>query len=429
MPQINDLPPEILGEVFVQVATPESQDICFPSKINFASPAPYSPNYRSPASPYSISHVCRGWRDTALNTAALWSRLCVVQPQREEIVHLLKEWVTRAGCLPIHLSLYEHTYQPSATVAVLVFFLNSIHRCTSFEMEVKSLAGRHPNYTRIGSRQPTVLLQSVSVRIDETPGSTALYVPFIFTRLLSSPNLRFVQWHHNQVIHLSIASHYWSELRELKLATEIDLVDLWYAVSYCQNLERLAVYRIRFSPESLTPVTLPRLTHLSTSFQATLLFNYLHVSSLTDLEILGGEPVWTSVLSMLSKSESVLRVLTVREVDPISESAHWPSKEEELLLALAMPYFAALKALELEHLLGRRTIEFLTLSHPADGLNDHLPHLERLVLTIYPQILSCLLSDLVLSRIGSPNRPDSDINNYLEYGPDRIRLSLDIPSK
>jgi len=71
MPHISDLPPEILGEKlpFPRVTSLENQ---------LRIPAPYSPNYRSVASPYSISHVSRRWRDIALTTAALWSRLCVV---------------------------------------------------------------------------------------------------------------------------------------------------------------------------------------------------------------------------------------------------------------------------------------------------------------------------------------------------------------
>jgi hypothetical protein len=414
MPQINDLPPEILGEVFGQVTAPE--DISFPSKINFALPAPFFPNYRSPASPYSISHVSRRWRDIALNTAVLWSRLCVVQPQTEGIVRLLKEWLTRAGCFPLRLSLYEHSYQPSAAVAVLVFFLDSIHRCISFEMEVKTLVGRHPDYSRIGTREPTVLLQSLSIRMDE---ATAAHRPFIITRLLSSPNLRFVRWHNNQVLPLSVASHLWSELRELRLEIGIISVELGYALSYCKNLQRLAISRIHVSPRSLPPVTLPRLTHLSATFQATVFFDYLTVTSLTDLELFGGEWTWSSVLGMLRKSKVVLRVFKLRQVD--SMIAHWPVEEQELLLVLAMSYFSALKALEVEHLLGPRTIRLL--------LSSHLPHLERLVLTVYPQIPSRLLSDLFQSRLGLPNRLDSNMNDYLEYAPDGIRLSLDIPSK
>jgi len=412
MPHINDLPPEILGEIFVQVTTVDGKDIYFPSKINFALPAPYSPHYRSVASPYSISHVSRRWRDIALDTAALWSRLCVVQPQTKGIVRLLEEWVTRAGSLPLRLSLYEHSYhQPSATVAVLVFFLNAIHRCTSFEMDVKTLAGRHPDYSRIGTREPTVLLQSVSVRIDDTPGSTPIYRPFIVTRLLSSPNLRFVQWHHNQLLPLPVASHFWSELRELRLETEVNLVDLIYALSYCQNLERLAVFRVDKLQRRCPLVTLQRLTHLSASSQAIVLFNCLIVSSLTDLEIFVGGEWWSAVLGMLCKSKVMPRVLKLRGVD----CTHWPEKEEEVLLALAMRRFAALQVLEVEHLVGPRTIEFL--------LSRILPHLKRLVLTIDPHTPSSLLSDF---RLRLPNRPDGNMNHHLEHTPDGFRLSLDV---
>jgi len=51
------------------------------------------------------------------------------------------------------------------------------------------------------------------------------------------------------------------------------------------------------------------------------------------------------------------------------------------------------------------------------------------VLAIDPHTLSSLLSDLVQSRLGLPNRPDGNMNNYLEYTPDGFRLSLDILSK
>jgi len=121
----------------------------------------------------------------------------------------------------MRLSLFEHRDSYKSTVAVLVLFLNSIHRCRDFEMEVKTLGGRHPDYSRIDTQELTVLLQSVSVRID---GSLATYRPFIMTRLLSSPNLRFVQWHHNRQLPLTVAAHFWSELRELRFETEVNLV-------------------------------------------------------------------------------------------------------------------------------------------------------------------------------------------------------------
>ncbi len=427
MPQINNLPLEILEEIFAHVTThSRSRHLCS-SQTRSEIPVAHTPNYLSPASPYSISHVCSWWRKVALDRSSLWTDLCVVQPQKEGVVFLLKEWVKRARNYPLHLSLYDKNSEPSsATATVLESFLDVVHRCIAFEMEIETLCFDW-DYSRHYTQQLT-LLQFVNVQINKVSGAAAAFA--LSERLLvDSHNLRYLYWTDAGVgFSLRNIRQSWIHLQELDLTTVIDSnFDLTNALSVCQSLERLTLRDTRLTSRNLLPITLPRLVYLSVSSYRGhhKLINSLTVPSIAELEISGDKDhvLWTSITGALERSRVLLRMLSLRDENNFWE--RWSPDEGLILTQLSMSCFAALKVLEVDYLSGERTIEFLTLSPNA----GHLPHLERLVLILKRldiQDKSLLLSALVNSRLGT--HYPKDVHNYLKFSSKTVQLRLDIPS-
>ena len=424
MAQIHNLPLEILEQVFSHVTThSRSRHLCS-SLTRSEIPVAHTPNYLSPASPYSISHVCRWWRKLALDRSSLWTDLCIVEPRNEGVVYLLNEWVKRARDHPLHLSLYSKNSAPSSvTTTVLKSFLDVVHQCISFEMEIETPSiywDRFLQYTQ----QPTDLLQSVNVQINKASTATAAIV--LSERLLvNSHNLRYLYWT-DAGMGFSLSNRQsWIHLQELNITTVINSnFDLTNALSMCQSLERLTIRDTRISSRNLLPITLPRLVYLSVSSDRGhhKLINSLTVPSIAELEISGDKDhvLWASITGMLERSRVLLRVLSLR--DENNPWALWSPDEGLVLEQLSMSCFAALKVLEVEYHSGERTIEFLTL-RPNAG---HLPHLQRLVLVFKKSEFQenlFLLSALVNSRLGA-----KDVLNYLKFSIKTVKLSLDISS-
>ncbi|KAJ7171967.1 hypothetical protein C8R46DRAFT_946771 [Mycena filopes] len=85
------LPPEILAEIFVHCVEEWS-------------------DRGGQETPHSISRVCRQFRAVALSTSRLWSSICVdleLKDQQGAYVDICRIWLSRAGILPISLTLID----------------------------------------------------------------------------------------------------------------------------------------------------------------------------------------------------------------------------------------------------------------------------------------------------------------------------------
>jgi hypothetical protein len=429
MAQIHHLPLEILEQIFSHVTSHSRSRHLWSSQTRSEIPVAHTPNYLSPASPYSISHVCSWWRKLALDRSSLWTDLCIVEPRKGGIVNLIKEWVKRARDHPLHLSLYSKNSEPSSAITTVVgSFLDVVHQCISFEMEIDTPSidwDCFPQYTQ----QPiNHLLQFVNVQINKASSAAAAFAFLLSERLLvDSHNLRYIYWTDAGMgFSLRTNRQSWIHLQELHLTTVINSNDnLTNALSVCQSLERLTLRDTRLSSGILLPITLPRLVYLSVSSDRGhhKLINSLTAPSIEELEISGDKDhvLWASITGMLERSRVSLRVLSLR--DENNPWARWSPDEGLILEQLSMSCFAALKVLEVEYLSGERTIDFLTL-RPNAG---HLPHLQRLVLIFKKsefQEKLPLLSALVNSRLG----PKDVLGNCLKVSIKTVQLRLDIPS-
>ncbi|KAF9471818.1 hypothetical protein BDN70DRAFT_887715 [Pholiota conissans] len=94
-PLLNRLPPEIVAEVFEQ---------CIPAELPSVDPNCFLEEHTITA-PLTISAVCKGWRNIAFSTPRLW-KLLSIRPPTVSSIGLIKNWIDRAGQLPLSILLH-----------------------------------------------------------------------------------------------------------------------------------------------------------------------------------------------------------------------------------------------------------------------------------------------------------------------------------
>ncbi|PPR02885.1 hypothetical protein CVT24_002309 [Panaeolus cyanescens] len=117
---INDLPPEILSEIFhTYMFWDYDPDLMDPELEGMVSV--FSPNPRS--APLLFCRVCSLWRSVAISTPALWSAIAVVGPFNPDTVAL---WLQRSQSHPISLIVsLHHDMALSDTFARLLGMLHA----------------------------------------------------------------------------------------------------------------------------------------------------------------------------------------------------------------------------------------------------------------------------------------------------------------
>jgi len=428
---INDFPTELLEEIFLSSTVSQLQE-------HLPSP-PFTYCRRSPASLLVISKLCKRWRDIALNFAPLWTHLHVVDPQEVSVIQDLEVWMHRARTLPLCLSLRQcQSYDLRAVVAVVTLFLNSLHRCQSFEMFVRT----DLTFFCLGNikRVPSTSLESVNVWCMDHKWKWT-DAKFLTNLLFNRRSLRTIRWSCEFGGPLETTPHSWENLRELSTDSVGTFDEFLNALSHCQNLERL---KIRGQPygrgSGSLSVTLPRVTDFSLSLgiPPRAILSHLVLPSLAELEVvlLYRLKTWTPVLDLIERSGVILRKLgVINGNNPKVQRLN----QVDLIQILKMPYFQELRILELEEpfVAGHDIIKFLTLptsGNPAADDDDksgcYLVHLERICLAFQGtrgvKVLEALRK-LTKSRLGVLYDPKS-ASEHIEITT-HIRFSLSIPSR
>ncbi|KAF7376717.1 F-box domain-containing protein [Mycena sanguinolenta] len=81
----------------------------YPSRafVNFLPTYPKPPPLKGLASPTTLTHVCRKWREIALATPALWRAIRLDHNNRYEQFRLISDaWIRRSGSLPLSIVLH-----------------------------------------------------------------------------------------------------------------------------------------------------------------------------------------------------------------------------------------------------------------------------------------------------------------------------------
>ena len=422
MLQLNDLPTDLLEEIFLRFVA-QSQD--------HPSSPPSKSNFLSPESPLFLSKICKQWRDISLGFGRLWTHLHVVDPQDVAIVQHLEEWMNRTGSIPLCLSFREDLqYDREASAAVLWLFLNSLHRCRAFEMDVK-IGLEHYGLERL-ERASFTSLETVRVSWDGVEDDNSV---ILASFLLNTSSLRTIQWS-GGMRPLDAVSHTWENLRHLEIDHVTCPVGLFDAFSHCQNLEclKLHVFLTNDHDYDSRFITLPRLTQLSILLgpRHTETLNQLTLPSLEELKLVLAyiQLAWDPVRDLIRRSGVTLRKFSICVASELS-----CMDSVELVQILKMSEFQELRVLRVEEpIVGADIVKFLTLPSRSDpgvadgdeGSAGYLVHLESIYLVFgYIGMIQTVqgLRELIKSRLGILLEPK--LKEYVEMR-EHIYFSLSI---
>ncbi|KAI0345911.1 hypothetical protein BDW22DRAFT_1343165 [Trametopsis cervina] len=125
---INQLPPEILGHIFVFV-----QDLCATTSL--------TPNTKNRHEWTVISFVCRYWRQVALTTPYLWTIIDIplLEGREDQQQGFVSEQLARSGCCPLTvLSHEEHLTLRTEKPSIRENLLEHSHRIKNLRLRLKS---------------------------------------------------------------------------------------------------------------------------------------------------------------------------------------------------------------------------------------------------------------------------------------------------
>jgi len=115
------LPLVVLAEIFLYSKLSSELD-----------PDPYLFDY----TPWILSSVCRSWRDVAIHTSALWTKIGINldEPDRFERAGFMELWLARSGVLPLDVHLDREARLLDNKLTSLEFIASHMHRIRSLKV-------------------------------------------------------------------------------------------------------------------------------------------------------------------------------------------------------------------------------------------------------------------------------------------------------
>ncbi|KAF8885892.1 hypothetical protein CPB84DRAFT_1850265 [Gymnopilus junonius] len=256
---INTVPREILAEIFLGLL--EDDDVDLHHSIRpLVSRACHS-------DPLILGRVCSYWRNVALDTPQLWSRICILKPQRSQ-VRLTHLWLERAHVCPLDISIWESDEEECDRSALqdimtLFFARREYWRKFSFTLQVQALKLLAP----IMQYSPSInLLQSATLRVfgekDANESESDNILDNIWKAIHSCKSLRFVDW--RSAYNAKYPEHCpWNKLTGLTLSSTLSFDRILDVLSLSPQLKFLRARSLtsRFSEHCNTPSNLPPITH------------------------------------------------------------------------------------------------------------------------------------------------------------------------
>ncbi|KAF8735535.1 hypothetical protein AX14_001903 [Amanita brunnescens Koide BX004] len=254
-PPLNTLPPEVLGKIFMYALQhPEEKRLGMPN-------------------PSILCSVCSKWRDIALSTPQLWTRVVatilsgISSERAERKVALLNAWIGRSGTLPLTLYLrhgWRDMNNDKNADDPVVLFIDAL--------------------TRHASRWEAVYFDFIFPRRHLTPFYTDFpFISWSSLRRISSSS-HFASLHHNKSVPWSQITHFTIEA-DMSPQVALDIFER------CPHLLeariKLDSTHIRATPRSTpSPIIQHGLHKLDLmSFKLELLLSAITLPSLTDLKL------------------------------------------------------------------------------------------------------------------------------------------------
>ncbi|KAI0718114.1 hypothetical protein C8Q72DRAFT_153835 [Fomitopsis betulina] len=147
---VSKLPPELLSNIFLDVAVRGSAD-------------PPRGQSRMVGRWIHVTHVCRSWRETALQCAPLWSHL-----HSSDSPKCIEEFLARSRDAPLSIQLCLNRLVPNTRQEdVLLLALSALHRVRRLDVHLNPYYDPTNKFLRrLGGRAP--LLEALYIRTGES---------------------------------------------------------------------------------------------------------------------------------------------------------------------------------------------------------------------------------------------------------------------
>jgi hypothetical protein len=359
---INELPPEILGEIFVR---------CLPRKAWI----PHCPSVLE--APMLLCQVCSRWRELTLSLPTLWSSFSanLAHPIRAGRVSLAQLWIERSHNQPLFLFLDLRRSDP-LTSHIMGSFLANIHRWNNVAFAVDDDSARGLLAIPGGSAR---LLESFGVH---APKCSTEIINEISPILLSFQNLRRLHWY-SRSTPTTLLNMSFSKLTHIKLECPLPFNECVRFISRCSQICDLELERIVPSPapQNLPVVTFPYLFSLSVGICDSDVLDYFTLPSLKSLYF--PRIKLENFEKFIARSSCKLESFHLGDFRSITE--------EEVISYLRMPCLQSLRELHISA--DRLTDRTLAILQYYDSETSILPHLELL------SVANCDTTDGVVSDI------------------------------
>ncbi|KAF7970720.1 hypothetical protein HWV62_23210 [Athelia sp. TMB] len=294
------VPPEIWSDIFTR---------CLPDAAHVTIDYAHAP--------LLFMQICRHWRSIALSTPRLWTYL-TVRARNEAIPEpsslLVKEWLSRAGSLPLSIKVEATVSLSPNLVDTLASFRSQIHSLDVLAQDQerqKLFDGDMAN------------LASLSIRSSGIAHSFPLPNAMPNLRRLVVPGIE----------QSSTMPFSWADLTALDVTDSIEFNQCFPIFHQCRSLSRLALHRIDGTHDATyrACATLPhlRFLQLSPNRDVGILLDHLTLPNLrqanvAELHSAGRSNV--AFLSFLTRSACPLVALTISSVVParkLREIVEW----------------------------------------------------------------------------------------------------------
>ncbi|KAF8868175.1 hypothetical protein CPB84DRAFT_1809499 [Gymnopilus junonius] len=256
---VNTMPPEILGEIFLKLH--EDDDMVLHHSVRpLVSRSCHS-------NPLLFGRVCSYWRNVALNTPALWSRIYILKPQRSQ-VQQTQLWLERAGTYPLDLSMWTpavEQFDQSAADDIMSLFMErrQYWKSISFAIGFQTFGA----FSKMVKSEPCLhLLESATLAISKSGSEVDdpdAMIDSIWKAIHACTVLRYVDW--RSFYRRDLPEHCpWDQLTGLTLSTSVSFKQLLNVLSISPQLEFLQAHWLISSDTECSeiPTTLSPVTHL-----------------------------------------------------------------------------------------------------------------------------------------------------------------------
>lgn len=388
---INDLPLEILGEIFVR-CTPLSQRIL---------PPPYIIN-----APMLLCRVCRHWRETALSMPILWATFSARPAVAfRSYQMLMKMWLELSKACPLTLDVKTWCSTPLSAISPI--FFSEIHRWRNVSLQLcKDTAGLFHEKSHGGASH----LERLLLGVDDCTDEQIIGLPNTVSKFTTLCDLAL--YSHRKI---PIPEFMWSHLTSVDLQCQIAADQCIEILAQCTNIVNCFLGPVLPPNKTVAPTqvalqALTTLTLYSDRIDIGYILARLTCPLLGDLYIehrpWGGALDVDAFGGFLSRLSRPLKKLEIIDLS---------SPEEKMVDYLKSPGLQHAKSFKLfNYRWGDKLVGALT--HPTvDDADAIMPLLEKISLNLCNSADSTF-GMMVASRFGKTPLKELDVK-FLSLGP------------